>query len=158
MSSFTPRLRASFWGSGVAGWWLLLYRFHKVSLDISRALRASRGDVLVGGEGGECIAGFIGGDAPTVDRSSLFNILTYSAMRDSKSPNPDIGIAVKKKITKTNWKNYISRRGKYTDINGGKQKGSRVMCNAGGRTGAFLQSAKPLTRLLMTLLTSSQGY
>lgn len=68
-----------------------------MSLDISRALRASRGEVLVGGEGGEWSAGLPGGDAPAEDRSSLLSILTYSTMRASKSAGakPETGPAGK---------------------------------------------------------------
>lgn len=79
----SERFIGSFWGSGHGGVALLLYRFHRVSLDISRGFR---GDVALGGDEDPCR----GGVAAEL-RSSLLSSLTYSTIRASNSDGASPG-------------------------------------------------------------------
>lgn len=81
----------------MGGWWptpgykvLLLYMFHKVNRDISRALNAPSLDGVE--DGGDALPGLcpIGGGVPLLN--SLFNSFTYSTMRASNSDGAIPGI------------------------------------------------------------------
>lgn len=78
-------------------WWLLLYKFQSVSLDISIALTASRGDVEEGGELDPCR---IEGGVLVVVLSSLLSIFMYSIILASNSDgaSPGMGPAANKHI------------------------------------------------------------
>lgn len=69
---------------------LLLYMFHKVNRDISRALNAPSLDGVE--DGGDALPGRcpIGGGVPLLN--SLFNSFTYSTMRASNSDGAIPGI------------------------------------------------------------------
>lgn len=78
---------------------LLLYMFHKVNRDISRALNAPS---LEGVEdGGEALPGRcpIGGGVPLLN--SLFNNFTYSTMRASNSDGAIPGMGPRATVQRT---------------------------------------------------------
>lgn len=87
---FSDKFIGSFCGSGHGGVGLLLYRFQRVSRDISRGFN---GEVALGGDDEPCR----GGVAAEL-RSSLLRSFTYSTIRASNSEGAKPGTGPAKTI------------------------------------------------------------